>query len=496
VDAARAVKQGRAHAIEPDQNPARGRREPIGAGLSPAAVLQLQRSAGNRAVGRMLAAARAPVPAAAPRQQLQRNVFGDVWGGIKHVGKAIGHGAVAVGHGVATGAKAVAHGVATGAKVVAHGVATGAKAVAHGVVTAAEWFGPRAWKVMQVVGKAGWEKLQLAGALAWSFISNLPERLWRRVVDAWHLITEALGFGWRALKGVGEWGWEAVKGVFGWVEDGLEGALKWLEEGARNSYDWAVDFIDDPSPGKLWDALVGSLTYLGKGAKGLGKWGVKGVVAAARWAWEGIKDVGSWAWDLLKAGVFWALEVAMHIFDLSGLAEKVQLWWGLIFRMRKLKQQEIDASLEVHAKGQIPYWMVRVDEDSLLVRGLNKLGKLTGAKDQAEAITLMHIIHADSKLKVDTAVHELTHVAQYEQAGSIYIPEALHAQYLGSGYDYGDPVKARAAGKHYRDFNREQQAQIAQDYYNDKHGNPTEWHGTVATLQPFVDEMRKGDFGR
>jgi hypothetical protein len=57
-------------------------------------------------------------------------------------------------------------------------------------------------------------------------------------------------------------------------------------------------------------------------------------------------------------------------------------------------------------------------------------------------------------------------------------------------------VKARAASKHFHDFNREQQAQIAQDYYNDKHGNRTEWGGTVATLQPFVDEMRKGDFGR
>src|SRR4051812_30664564 len=31
---------------------------------------------------------------------------------------------------------------------------------------------------------------------------------------------------------------------------------------------------------------------------------------------------------------------------------------------------------------------------------------------------------------------------------------------------------------------------------DDKNGNPTEWGGTVATLQPFIDEMRKGDFGR
>jgi len=102
VDAARAAEQGRARASEPQQTSARARREPLGAGLSPAAVLQLQRSAGNRAVGRMLAAARAPAPAvaAAPQQQIQRGVFGKVWGGIKHVGSAIGHGAVAVGHGV------------------------------------------------------------------------------------------------------------------------------------------------------------------------------------------------------------------------------------------------------------------------------------------------------------------------------------------------------------------------------------------------------------
>src|SRR5262249_26690537 len=159
-----------------------------------------------------------------------------------------------------------------------------------------------------------------------------------------------------------------------------------------------------------------SLKFLGRGVTGLGKWGVNGVVAAAKWAWQGLKDVGSGAYDLLKAGVFWALEGAMHIFGLTGIAEKVQLGGGWIFCLRKRQKEEIDASLEVHVKGQIPYWMVRVDEKSLLVRGLNKLGKLTGAKNQAEAITTMHIIHSDAALKVDTAVHELTHVAQYEKA--------------------------------------------------------------------------------
>ena len=55
-------------------------------------------------------------------------------------------------------------------------------------------------------------------------------------------------------------------------------------------------------------------------------------------------------------------------------------------------------------------------------------------------------------------------------------------------------AKARADGKHYRDFNREQQAQIAEDYYVVKTtGHPGRYRGSQADLQPFIDEMRAGD---
>ena len=68
---------------------------------------------------------------------------------------------------------------------------------------------------------------------------------------------------------------------------------------------------------KLWEALVGSLKSLGAGVEGLGKWGVRGVVAAARWAWQGLKGVGSWAYDLLKAGILWGLVVCRLVWPIS-----------------------------------------------------------------------------------------------------------------------------------------------------------------------------------
>ena len=75
-------------------------------------------------------------------------------------------------------------------------------------------------------------------------------------------------------------------------------------------------------------------------------------------------------------------------------------------------------------------------------------------------------VHERSNVAI--LVHELVHVYQYERAGSRYFAEALLAQHE-AGYDYGGAaalqLSARARGRHLRDFNREQQAQIVQDYY-------------------------------
>jgi hypothetical protein len=93
-------------------------------------------------------------------------------------------------------------------------------------------------------------------------------------------------------------------------------------------------------------------------------------------------------------------------------------------------------------------------------------------------------------------VHELGHVWQYEHVGSQYIGEALHAQ-ATAGYVYGVDdsysnnangtalATARAAGKTLADFNREQQASIAQHYYL----RLTSGLGT-ADWQPYIDDFK------
>ena len=184
----------------------------------------------------------------------------------------------------------------------------------------------------------------------------------------------------------------------------------------------------------------------------------------------------------------------MHLAETIGVMEALQLLWGLIFRMRPLTQPERQASEQVHAKGQIPYWKVRVDENSYLIKIGQGLAKLFGTKTSPAAITTMHVIHAPKSLSLPIAVHELTHVAQYEKVGAMYMPQALHGQGSSMGYSYGNLTTERAAGKKYRDFNREQQASIAEDYYKVKNGLTPDYGATQAELQPFIDDMRLGKF--
>ncbi|NTU82906.1 MAG: DUF4157 domain-containing protein, partial [Chloroflexales bacterium] len=91
-------------------------------------------------------------------------------------------------------------------------------------------------------------------------------------------------------------------------------------------------------------------------------------------------------------------------------------------------------------------------------------------------------------------IHELVHVMQYEKTGGIYALEALAAQHIGAEYDYGDAEglrRARAEGKHFRDFNREQQAQIVEDYYvlRQRPGQQSE----LRIYENFIEELKRGD---
>lgn len=458
------------------------------AGLTPEVIARLQRSAGNAAVTALIQRERstppaAPVRSAAPRRAIQRGFWGNLWRGVKKVASKIG-GAV----------KGAASWVYEGAKSIGSHVVDWVKTASSKVLDAIKWFGSKAWDVIKVIGTFAWEKLSLLGTLAWTFLSTLPVRLWRLVIDGWEGIVGALGWVWDGVKGAAGKAWGAAVGVFSWLKEGVDGALGWLWKGLKDGASWAVDFVKKPTLGKLWDALTGSLSWLGKGAKGLARWGWRGIAAAAKWAWSGLKGLGSWLLDGVIGGAKWAGEAFIHVLEAAGLGEGLQLFWGLIFRLRPLSPPERRASESVHPKGLIPYWKVRVDENSYLIKIGQKLAKLFKTKTSPAAITTMHVIHAPTVLSLPIAVHELTHVAQYEKVGDMYMPQALHGQESKMGYSYGNLRTALRRGKRFKDFNREQQASICEDYYKVSNGMTAQFGGTKRELRPFIGDMQAGKF--
>jgi hypothetical protein len=221
--------------------------------------------------------------------------------------------------------------------------------------------------------------------------------------------------------------------------------------------------------------------------------------------WQGVGALWAHIVDGVLLQVANIGEFVIHALETFGVGDFLTFLWSTGGRLRgimPLTGSQIAASQEVHPPGLIPYWLVRVDHESLIAR-LSVLfsghGTVfsqifgTGAA-QYRAVTTMHMIHVGTTMDDALAVHELTHVAQYELVGAMYMPEALHAQLAGLGYDYnnnphGSLAAAVTAGATFADFNREQQAQICEDYYKEKHGLGARYGGALADLEYFVNDF-------
>ena len=153
------------------------------------------------------------------------------------------------------------------------------------------------------------------------------------------------------------------------------------------------------------------------------------------------------------------------ILDLLKIPGIFQLFWHLGTRVSRLNDAETNAGGLVLGLGSIRYPSVRVAEGRIL----RLIFKLNGRR----AFTLFHTINlpatgSHSRGNLDLLVHEMVHVYQFELVGSIYIWQALRAQ-KQEGYGYGgweQLAEDRKSGNRLNDYNREQQGQIVQDYYN------------------------------
>jgi hypothetical protein len=185
------------------------------------------------------------------------------------------------------------------------------------------------------------------------------------------------------------------------------------------------------------------------------------------------------------AGLFKAI-------DFLQIPRLFEFIWHFLANVSRLTESEIGSASLVLGEGSIRYNAVRVAEGRLL--------NLIFVLNKGRAFTTFHTVNlprsgGHSREHIELLIHELVHVYQFETVGSVYIYEALRAQRTG-GYDYGgwpQLSKDWEGGRHFKDYNREQQGQITQDYQMQvieqrlSDGEPVRM-----AFEPFIAELKDG----
>jgi len=176
--------------------------------------------------------------------------------------------------------------------------------------------------------------------------------------------------------------------------------------------------------------------------------------------------------------------VIAKVLDICAFPEIMDHLWQIV----KPNTRDLAAIEEKEARSifgdKINYRKVRIDEASFTAWMRAKLKRRSGM-----GIATFHTINFTRKLNTATGnsdmkwlIHELTHIAQMEHTGSQYLVEAFSAQ-IGEGYAYRPGSK-----KHFREYNREQQACIVADYYIARCSG-----GSTAAYDPYIMELRAGE---
>lgn len=258
----------------------------------------------------------------------------------------------------------------------------------------------------------------------------------------------------------------AVDAVADWLADRIEDGAGWLATFVRYL------------PARLFRLILTLLAAL-SGAIML----APGVARAAR---PGRGEVGPFLRGCARRGAFRAVQFLLEVLDLIGVPELFAFIWRMVTRVSPLTGEEIAAASLVLGPRALRYQDVRVAQGGVLRWIFKRNGN--------RAFATFHTVNLPEqghhqRSNIEIVVHEIIHVYQYEQAGSRYFAEALLGQHE-EGYGYGGPeglVAATAKGKRFADFNREQQAQIAQDYLA-----ALRVRAPVGPYEPFIDQLRRG----
>lgn len=272
--------------------------------------------------------------------------------------------------------------------------------------------------------------------------------------------------------------WDDVWSGIQSVGRAIGSAFEWVGERIVDAGNWMLDLLRE-LPARLLrlgrtllDGFVGIVTFIPDAIRALASGGLSGL--------------GDFLWDRALNAGGWLLTLLSRVFDVLSGPEALEFVTHLVTRATPLTGAERAAAQSVLGPNAIDWDRVRVAESGVL--------SLVFSLNQGRAFATFHTINlptgAHGRGNLAIVVHELTHVYQYERTGSQYLGQAIHAQ-ATIGYGYGGAAglrSDRAAGRHYRDYNREQQAQIAQDYYQ-----LLQTHGDTSDYDPFIAELRAGD---
>lgn len=180
----------------------------------------------------------------------------------------------------------------------------------------------------------------------------------------------------------------------------------------------------------------------------------------------------------------WIGRIVAKILDICSFPEFMDfLWQAVKPNTRRLTQVEEQEARKVFGDS-INYRKVRIDENSLIAWLGAKRHRCSGM-----GITSFRTINFNKRIKTAPGnshmkwlIHELAHVSQMEHIGSRYMIEASYAR-ATEGYGY-----VLGAKPHFYDYNREQQASIAADYYIALiSGRSTD------AYDPYIAELLAGD---
>ena len=258
----------------------------------------------------------------------------------------------------------------------------------------------------------------------------------------------------------------------------VERAADWLGDRIEDAGGWAANLVRY-LPARvtrltktLIVALVGVFTLLPSGVRIARRGGRQHVLPFLRAAG--------------RRGLIRTVQFVLEILDLLGAPELFALIWRIITRTSPLTGEEIAAAAAALGPRALRYQDIRIAQGGVL--------RWIFARNGQRAFATFHIINLPEqgehqRSNVEIVVHEIVHVYQYERAGSRYLAEAILAQ-QEEGYGYGGVeglVDAVRKGKQIGNFNREQQAQIVQDYVA-----ASRMRADISAYEPFIRQLRQG----